>query len=41
MQVFVGDLLDMRQLCDGVFSLTENLFDPNEVFDLVCDIFIP
>ena len=41
MQVFVGDLLDMRQLTDGVFSLTENEFNPNEIFDSVCNIFSP
>jgi len=29
LQMFVGDLQDMRQLADGVFLLTEQLFNPN------------
>jgi len=41
MQSFVRDLLDVRQLKDGVFSLQKNLFNPNEIFDLVCNIFNP
>lgn len=38
-QSFVDDLLDLRQLKDGVFTLTCNLFDPNQVIEQVCDIF--
>ena len=41
MQSFVDDLLDYRQLKDGVFSLTNALFDPNETIKLILDIFKP
>ena len=32
LQSFVEDLLDLRQLKDGVFSLTREIFDVNETF---------
>ena len=35
------DLLDLRQLKDGVFNLTSNLFDPNEIFQVLVDTFTP
>ena len=41
MQSFVRDMLDIRQLKDGVFHLQKKLFDPNEIFDQVCSIFSP
>jgi len=41
MQSFVDDLLDMKQLKSGVFRLVQTVFDPNETFQLVCDIFRP
>jgi K+-sensing histidine kinase KdpD len=41
MQTFVDDLLDLKQLKEGVFSLSCKVFDPNEVFQSVCSIFSP
>ena len=41
MQSFVEDLLDLRQIRDGLFSLTCQMFDPNEVLDLIKNIFHP
>lgn len=38
-QSFVEDLLDLRQLKDGVFSLVQEQFNPNAVLDLVISIF--
>ena len=38
---FVQDLLDMRQLQSGVFSLTKQVFDPNKIVELVVDVFKP
>ena len=38
---FVQDLLDLRQLQSGVFSLKEQVFDPNKIVELVVDIFKP
>ena len=38
---FVNDLLDLRQLKDGVFSLNYSEFDPCETFTLVCNTFSP
>ena len=39
LQSFVEDLLDLRQLKDGVFALSPEPFDPNEVIKLICQIF--
>lgn len=36
---FVEDLLDLNQLKDGKLTLAKSVFDPNEVFKLICDIF--
>ena len=41
MQLFVDDLLNLKLMHDGIFALSESPFDPNEVFDNVCEIFIP
>ena len=41
MKSFVEDLLDMRQIRDGVFSLSQAPFSPKEVLALVCKIFKP
>ena len=41
LQSFVEDLLDLRQIKDGVFSLSQSEFDPNETFDLICNSFQP
>ena len=41
MQSFCSDLLDLRKLKDGVFTLTSEPFNPAETFDLVCNIFGP
>ena len=41
LQSFVENLLDLRQLKDRVFSLDEYVFDPNETFKLILDIFSP
>lgn len=38
-QSFVEDLLDYRQLKDGVFSLLNEPFDPNTIIKLVISIF--
>ena len=38
---FVDDLLDLRQLHDGVFSLVSQIFDPNETFTDLINIFKP
>jgi len=41
MQSFVEDLLDLRQVKDGVFKLVSAAFDPNYVFQLIHSIFLP
>ena len=41
LQSFVEDLLDLRQLKDGVFTLTNALFDPNETFQVLLETFSP
>ena len=41
MQTFVDDLLDIKQLKDGVFSLLTRVFDPTEAIQLVLQIFDP
>ena len=38
-QSFVSDLLDLRQLQDGRFSLECALFDPSEILQIVVEIF--
>ena len=41
LQSFVEDLLDLRQMRDGAFSLSSAPFDPNETFELICSSFEP
>lgn len=41
MQTYVDDLLDSKQLKEGVFNLVYAAFDPNETFDLIKDMFFP
>ena len=41
MQLFVDDLLNLKLMHDGIFTLNESPFDPNEVFDNVCETFLP
>jgi len=36
MKTFVNDLLDIRQLKEGVFVLEQAVFDPNETLTFVC-----
>ena len=36
MTSFVDDLLDMRQIREGVFSLTKEVFDPMETLRILC-----
>ena len=38
-QSFVEDLLDMRQLKNGVFELSSERFSPMAVFELLLNIF--
>ena len=39
LQSFVEDLLDLRQLRDGVFSLVQAPFDVRKVITDVCKVF--
>ena len=39
MQTFVDDLLDLRAMRDGIFSLTKEVFDAQKTFELVLDVF--
>ena len=41
MTSFVDDLLDLRQIREGVFSLTKEVFDPMETLNLICQTFGP
>jgi signal transduction histidine kinase len=41
METFVNDLLDLQQIKNGVFKLVDEVFDPNDVLELICDIFSP
>ena len=41
MQTFLSDLLDLNQLNSGAFSICNQIFDPNEIFSLVVDVFEP
>lgn len=41
MQSFVNDLLDLKQLKDGIFKKELEEFNPVEVFELVHSIFTP
>jgi len=36
---FVDDLLDLKMLGAGVFTLQTNLFDPAEALEMLCAIF--
>ena len=38
---FVNDLLDLRQISEGLFEIKPNVFDPNLVLGLVCEMFKP
>ena len=38
---FVDDLLDMRQLKEGAFSLEKSIFSPSSIIRQVIDIFTP
>ena len=40
MMTFVDDLLDVRQMKEGVYILENRAFDPKEVLTLISDIFI-
>ena len=40
-QSFVSDLLDLKQIKDGVFNFSWEQFDPKEIFTQVCNIFNP
>ena len=37
---FVNDLLDLSQIEAGVFTLVDNLFNPNETFSHLFNIFV-
>ena len=39
MLCFVNDLLDLKQIKNGVFQTRNSLFDPNEVLMLIEDMF--
>ena len=39
MLCFVNDLLDLKQIKNGVFQTRNSLFDPNEVLSLIKDMF--
>mgnify|MGYP000926486766 CR=1 FL=1 len=39
MQTFINDLLDVKQLKEGVFNLVNEVFNPNETFQLAVSIF--
>ena len=41
MQSYVNDLLDMRKIKDGVFSLEKSYFSPEKTLNLVCSMFTP
>ena len=41
LQSFVEDLVNLKMLQEGVFTLNNAPFDPNNVFDMVCQIFQP
>ena len=36
MASFVDDLLDLRQIREGLFSLTKEVFDPMETLEIIC-----
>ena len=40
-QSFVEDLLDLRTMRDGVFTLVKEPFNPSEVIELVFSVFKP
>ena len=37
----MDDLLNLKLKHDGVFTLVLSPFDPNEVFESVCETFVP
>ena len=41
LQGFIEDLLDLKQMRDGVFSLGPEPFDPNQVFENICNLLGP
>ena len=38
-QTYVNDMLDLKQIKNGVFSLVDRVFDPNATIQMVVDIF--
>ena len=38
-QTYVNDLLDLKQIKNGVFSLVSSAFNPNETIKMVVNIF--
>ena len=40
-QSFVDDLLDLRQIREGAFAHAEDVFNPTEILDSICEIFSP
>ena len=40
-QTFVSDLLDLRQIKEGAFTFSSEVFDPNAILQIICDIFNP
>lgn len=40
-QTFVDDLLDLRQLKEGVLVIAYEAFDPNDLLELVFQVFLP
>ena len=38
---FVNDLLDLRQISEGVFEMKPTVFDPNKVIELIVEMFEP
>ena len=41
MQLFVEDLLNLKMLNDGIFTFAMHSFDPNELFNNICETFSP
>ena len=41
MQTFVDDLLDLKQIREGIFSLSNEVFDLSVAIELVCSVFDP
>ena len=41
MQTFVEDLLDLKLIRDGILTLDNEVFNPNETLELIKNIFRP